>query len=126
MKTAWELKNAPASLERESETRLTLLEECIQNQCVTGCNGLWLTCAKQVLDRNGISSQSFSNAIKLLLDKGRGKYRNTLIVGPANCGKMFILNPLWYIYNTFRNPATSTFAWVGAETAEIILHNNFR
>jgi len=36
MKTAWELKNAPTSLERESKTRLTLLEECLQNQCVPG------------------------------------------------------------------------------------------
>ena len=58
--------------------------------------------------------------------KGRGKYRNIFIKGPANCEKTFLLNPLCKIYHTFCNPATSTFAWVGAEEAEIIFLNDFR
>ena len=37
-----------------------------------------------------------------------------------------MLSPLKTIYNTFCNPATGTFAWVGAEEAEIILLNDFR
>lgn len=37
-----------------------------------------------------------------------------------------ILNPLNYVYNTFSNPASSSFAWVGAESAEIIFLNDFR
>lgn len=39
-----------------------------------------------------------------------------------NCGKSFILSPL----NVFCNPATGSFAWIGAEDAEIIYLNDFR
>ena len=48
-----------------------------------------------------------------------------MIVGLANCGKTFILNPFGIIYNTFCNPACSSFAWVGAEDAECIFLNDF-
>ena len=60
------------------------------------------------------------------MDKGRGKYRNILVKGSANCGKTFLLNPLNVLYNTFSNPASSSSAWVGAESAEIIFLNDFR
>jgi len=122
--TAWELSTAPQSLERQKKTRLQLIHEALHSNCV--CNGLWFECATQILQRNGIVHQAFSDAVKDLLQRGRGKLRNILIVGPANCGKTFLLNPLTIIYETFRNPATSTFAWVGAESAECIFLNDFR
>ena len=65
-------------------------------------------------------------AVKGLLEKGRGKCRNILIKGPANCGKTFILNPLNCIFRTFTNPATTTFAWVGAQNCEVFFLNDFR
>ena len=34
-----------------------------------------------------------------------------MIMGPANCSKTFIFNPLCKIYETFTNPATGTFGW---------------
>jgi hypothetical protein len=46
--------------------------------------------------------------------------------GPANCGKTFLLNPLNKIYHTFTNPASNSFAWVGAENAEVVFLNDFR
>ena len=61
-----------------------------------------------------------------LLEKGRGKYRNIFLKGPANCGKTFLLNPLTVIYRTFLNPASTRFSWVGAELAEITFLNDFR
>ena len=60
------------------------------------------------------------------MHKGRGKFRNILITGPANCGKTFLLKPLSLVYRSFVNPATSTFAWVGAEQAELLFLNDFR
>ena len=42
---------------------------------------------------------------------------------PANCGKTFIIDPLNSIYRTFFNPATTTFAWLGAQNAEIMTSN---
>lgn len=49
-----------------------------------------------------------------------------MITGPANCGKSFLIGPLSTIFRTFQNPATSSFAWVGVEDAEVIVLNDFR
>ena len=49
-----------------------------------------------------------------------------MICGPANCGKTFMFQALSSIYNTFTNPASGTFAWVGAELVEVIFLNDFR
>ncbi len=49
-----------------------------------------------------------------------------MIIGPANCGKTFILRPLCDMFNAFVNPASGTFAWVAVEEAEIIFLNDFR
>ena len=89
--------------------------------CVDQCNGQWLQCANQILRWNDVSREAFSQAVK-----GRGKFRNILIKGPANTGKTFLLNPLNVVYRSFSNPATSTFAWVGAEKAEVIFLIDFR
>ena len=56
---------------------------------------------------------------------GRGKFQNILIIGPANCCKTFLLKPISLVYRSFVNPATSTFAWVGAEEAELLFLNDF-
>ena len=65
-------------------------------------------------------------AIKQLLEYGRGKFRNVLLVGPTNCGKTFLLKPLERLFNTFTNPASDKYAWVGADSAEAIFLNDFR
>ena len=85
-----------------------------------GCLGKWLVMAIDILTRNGIDVMAFAGAVCVLLQKGRGKYRNIYLKGPANCGKIFMLNQLNHIYSTFGNPATTTFAWVGAEDADVI------
>ena len=54
------------------------------------------------------------------------KHHNVLIVGPANCGKTFLLKPLKVMYHTFCNPAIGSFAWVGIQDAECIFLNDFR
>lgn len=126
LQTAWEIESAEDTLERSKKSRSQLLVEAKTSPCAEGCNGDWLTCAHEILDNNGVSRQFFSNVVKELLTKGRGKYRNLMVIGPANCGKTFILNPLTCIYNTFCNPATGSFAWIGVEKAECIFLNDFR
>ena len=126
LQTAWELKSAKENLERSRKSRLDILRAASAGDCICDCNGLWYCCAHQTLQRNGIIKSAFTKAVKDLLDKGRSKYRNIFIVGPANCGKTFILNPLNRVFATFSNPATTTFAWVGAEHAECIFLNDFR
>ncbi|KAJ8034124.1 hypothetical protein HOLleu_20838 [Holothuria leucospilota] len=92
----------------------------------TGLRGRWVTLAKDIIKRNDIARSKFAKAVWELLEKDRGKYRNILITGPANCGKTFILLPITVICQAFSNPANSTFAWVGAEKAEVIIRNDFR
>ena len=126
LNTAWEMTNAQDKLERSKKTRLELLQEAALGNCVTGCEGKWLTCALEVLQQNGICRETFTGAIRDLLHQGRSKFRNIMICGPANSAKTFILNPLSSVYKTFCNPACTSFAWVGAEDAECIFLNDFR
>lgn len=123
---AREFKEAPQHLARQRKTRLDLLMESYNSPCIPDCDGQWMECALDVLTRNEIAWVSFCNAVYNALQRGRGKYRNIYISGPANTGKTFLISPLKVIYHAFINPATGTFAWVGAEEAEVILLNDFR
>ena len=82
--------------------------------------------AKEVLDNNNNPVKLFSSAVKELLTQGRGKYRNVMIVGPANCAKTFVLLLLTSIFQCFLNPASTMFVWVAAEEADVILLNGLR
>lgn len=118
VQTAWDIENADATLQRSRKSRMLLLEEAGEGDCVNGCDGQWRLCANEILYKSGIDVELFRTAVKDLLLRGRGKNRNLLLTGPTNCGKSFLLNPLKVIYRTFCNPATGTFAWVSVESAE--------
>ena len=128
IKTGWEIEESEEKLKRQQMSRLEILQAALEGECTCtrNCNGRWLTMAKDILDRNGITQTEFGAAVRELLDKGRGKYRNIFLKGGANRGKTFLLNPLTVIYKTFVNPASTSFAWVGAENTEIIFLNDFR
>ena len=126
LKVGWEMEEAEQKLERSKLTRLQILYAKLNEPCVPECDGKWLEMAKNILQRNGICSEEFAEAVVTLLDKDRGKYRNLYIKGPTNCGKTFLLNPLTLVFFAFSNPATTTFAWMGAEQAEVIFLNDFR
>ena len=68
----------------------------------------------------------FPDRIRTLLSKGRGKVRTVIIIGPANCGKTFLLRPLEIIFKTFSNPGNDKYGWVGANKAEVVFLNDFR
>ena len=123
---AHELATAEDKFARTKKSRIEILEEIKEGNCADECEGKWIQAATDLLQRNEIDLHVFCKAVYSLLQCGRGKYRNIFIHGPANCGKTFILSPLKEIYSTFCNPATGTFAWVGAEEAEIIVLNDFR
>ena len=95
-------------------------------ECTTGCNKDWLKCALEVLKQNNQHPYVYAAAIRDLLINGRGKFRNLMIIGPANCAKTFMLKPLELIYDVFSNPANDKYDWVGADTAEITVLQDFR
>ena len=86
----------------------------------------WITCAREVLQNNGIHPVLFASAVKELLTRGRGKFRNLLLVGRTCTGKTFLFDSLCDLFKTFVNPAVDKYAWVGAEESEVIYLNDFR
>ena len=111
----WELEEAEEKAERSKKTRIEILYSKLGEECVAGCNRRWLEMAVGVLERNNIKQADFAEVVRNGLEKARDKYCNVYLKGPSNCAKTFVLNPLNTVYNTFSNPATTTFAWVGAE-----------
>ena len=71
------------------------------------------SCAKEILRLNGTREEEFVGAVNLSLQHGRGKFRNSMIVGPTNCAKTFILKPLTTMYSDglqgFRLPTLHVF-----------------
>jgi len=125
--TTWEMEEAGAELERAKKTRMELLNDVFHGQCAESCNNCeWLRCAVSILQSNSINVYVFAAAMRNALKNGRGKGNNVLIVGPANCGKSFLLTPLQLVYKAFVNPSNTKYAWVTLEDKEVALLNDFR
>ncbi|CAH3176812.1 unnamed protein product, partial [Porites lobata] len=119
-----ELVSLAAAQVREGKTALA---EFIANRGSKAVDEA-IQLAKEFAEAETRLNRSKKTRIELLEEEltGEGKYRNVYIHGPANCGKSFIVSPLKVIYQAFSNPATGSFAWIGAEEAEIIYLNDFR
>ena len=127
MVNTWKQENASSELEREKSLRSDLAREKLKQPCTTGCDDkLWLACAVEVLTKNGIQQAAFAASVREALIKGRGKFRNILIVGPANCAKTVMLKPLETIFHVFSNPSNDKYAWIGADSADVIILQDFR
>ena len=124
--TTWEMENVWIKRERANKTRMQILQDCLDTDCVPNCHEQWYALAKATLERNSIEATAFASAIRVLLKRGRGKHRNILLTGPTNCGKSFLLTPIMRVFRTFANPAQSSFAWIGVEKAEAIFLNDIR
>ena len=122
----WKMENASHNLHRESLSRIDIIRNKLTEECVANCNKIWLKCALEVLSNNNLHPYVYADAIRRSLSLGRGKHRNILIIGPANCAKTFIIKPLELIYKVFCNPANDKYAWVGADLAEVIILQDFR
>ena len=125
----WQMTKARETIEDDKKTRIQKVQAELEKPCVESCEGQWLQCALQVLGFNGIDQNEFAKALRDLFVYGRGKNRNILIIGPANCAKTFMLKPLKVIFQMpklFENPATDKYGWVHADKAQVILLNDFR
>lgn len=126
IQNVWQIEQAGEEVLREKMSRMEILHSVEQGECVDGCNGQWYECAYQVLTQNMVNPCIFAAAVRSLIEKGRGKFRNLMIIGPANTGKTFLLAPLQIVYKTFSNPANDKYGWVEADQAECIFLNDFR
>ena len=82
--------------------------------------------ALEILRNNDVNKFIFSDNVRELLREGRGKNRNLIITDPFNCGKTFILKPLNTIFDTFTNPSSCKYAFVGVKNKELMLLNDLR
>ena len=126
IENTWKMEQAGSEVEREAWSRIDLLDKAIKCDCIEGCNRIWLKCALEVLQNNKINAYVYAAAIRDSIIKGRGKFRNIMIISPANCGKTFLLKPLDTIYRVLLNPANDKYGWVGADKGEVILLQDFR
>ena len=109
LKTAWRVHNA---VNEDCWLKMTALEILIAkgsaSDCV--CDRQYRHCAAEILDDNSIDKAEFKEAVTKALSEGRKKGNNIMLIGPANCGKTFILSPLREIFKCFVSPASGTFA----------------
>ena len=87
---------------RSKKTRVQILQEAKEGDCVMGCAGEWFEAAHQVLANLEITPKVSCGAVYEALSKGRGKFRNIYVHGSSNCGKSFILSPLKLFSTHFR------------------------
>ena len=114
------------SWKMENASRIKLIRQKGQEPCIDGCDKFWLKCAVEVLNKNNVHPYVYAAAVRDAIIKGRGKFRNIMLIGPTNCGKTFMLKPLENIFNVFSNPANDKYGWVGADIAELILLQDYR
>ena len=105
---------------------MEILRKCQSEICVDGCDMEWYECARQVLQMNSMNPFMFFDPMRDLIERGRGKFHNVLIVGPTNCGKTFLLKPLEIIFCVFTNPANNMYTWIDADQAQVIVLQEFR
>ncbi|EDO42666.1 predicted protein [Nematostella vectensis] len=90
--TSWEMKTASARVVRSAKSRIEILNDAADGNCVDGCNGRWLECANEILYHNGLDQSEFTGYVLDLLTRGKGKYKNLMLVGAANW-KNFSVKP---------------------------------
>ena len=123
----WKFKNAASELSRAKRLRLDVMKDFLEAEHSNpDCE--WFRRALEVLEFNKITPEAFGGYLKDLLENGRAKFRNMLIIGRSNCAKSFLFQPLKTIFKgrVFDNPSNDKYAWVGADKADVILLQDFR
>lgn len=123
----WKMASASEVLKRNTQNRMDMIKTFEGSECISTCQDKQrLRMAEEVLRNNKINKYVFAEAVRDLLQNGRGKGRNILITGPTNCGKTFLLSPLTLIFKSFTNPSSVKYAFVGVQECEIMFLNDLR
>ena len=84
---SWKMNSTVEELRRHSVPRMETIHQTANTECVQHSKGTWIQSAIEILTNNQIHPVVFAHSLRELLEKGRGKFRNIMIVRPANCGK---------------------------------------
>ena len=114
LKIAWRKHNEVNEDSRLKTTALAILmEQSSASDCVY--DHQYRQSSAEILDNNSIDKAEFKEVVTKVLSDGRGKGNNIMLIGPANCGKTFILSQLTEILKWFVSPTSGIFAWVGPQ-----------
>ena len=119
----WAMEGAVEKVARSNVTRIEIIRETIQAECMENYYGVWLGMAEQVFRNNKLHPFVFAET---LIIKGRDKHRNVMLIDPANCGKNFLFRPMARLFKVVCNPAEDKCAWGEVVYAEVIFLNDFR
>ena len=70
-----EFSEVESKLKRSKKTRMDILHEAKERECVATCQGKWFEAATQLLRNQEIMPSVFCQAVYDALEKGRGKFR---------------------------------------------------
>ena len=82
--------------------------------------------AREVLTNNSLNAYVVAAPVRTLLRDGHDKGKNVLFTGPKDSAKTFLLRPLKKMYNSFTNPSSGTYAFVGIINKEVAFLNDLR
>ena len=104
IQNTWELENTKANLEREDTKRMDIVTAASEGECEEGCGGQWLRAAIEVLTNNNVHPVVFADAMRTLLEKSRGMFRNIMVTGPTKLWKDILLHtPTESIQSIFKS-----------------------
>ena len=126
IENTWAMEGAVEKVALSNVTRIEIIKESIQVECVESCNGVWLRMAEQVLRNNKLHPFVFAEALRTLIIKDRGKHINMIVTDTANCGKTFLFRPMEKLFKVFCNHAIDKYTRVEVVGAEVTFLNEFR
>lgn len=101
-----------------------LREQARALPCV--CNGRWVEGAKEVLARNGHSSEEFIASVRRALRRGAQRGAHVALVGTGGAGKSTLIHPLCEVFSTAEKPKKdSTFPLRAILGAEILMWEDY-
>ena len=105
IETTWRKQGASRRLERSRKTRMQVISETLNFDCVETCGEKhWLKCAKKILRNNKINQYFFAYAMRNALIKGRQKITTFRLLEPPIAESPFLLDPLELILMDFLTP----------------------
>ena len=76
-------------MDRAKTSRMEIVRKAAEEDCAQQCEGMMPQCAYEVIANKKLQPYVFAAALPNLVEHGRGKIRNIIIIGSANCGKTF-------------------------------------
>jgi len=122
--SAWATIDAPSELSAQGVSLMDKLVQASRSPCV--CDGLWMSGAMQILERNHIPCKEFCAAVLRALRLGAKRGSNVACIGEGGCGKSTLLEVLLEIFSCApKAEEGSTFPLASTAGYDVILWQDY-